>query len=1284
MNEAGQPRKRAKAEPEASKRQDGASNLSVLGQACANHVESFNALLEGGLDGIVSQMDVAEVDPREGTNDPAIQIQLTELYVTKPTNMLDSKDTHDGGKFAGRTLNILPVDCRVGHFTYAAPLHGKFELRVTGKPQTASATLEIGRIPIMVKSKACYLHGKSPQQLVELGEDQTECGGYFIVNGNERVVRMLIMPRANYPMAIIRPSYESRGHLYTKYATLFRGMRRDGSTQTNTLHYLLDGSCWMRFSHGREEWFIPLVAIAYCFYPLTDELFVQQLCGTGEHWSMTFLRERALVMLQHQRTKHKISNQRDAYSYIGKTFRITLGLMIPRRWTNEEVGKWMMNRFVLVHTQDPVEKLQTLCLMWQKLMGLVREQLEPDNQDVMSSHEILLPGQLYGLVLKESLETMMERLKAIIAKSTRPRDDVKAEKKATDYIKNERLLEQVIKAASKVSNDLQYFVATGNVNSRSGLDLMQKSGYTIVADKLNQARFSSHFAAVHRGQYFAEMKTTTVRKLLPETWGFLCPVHTPDGSPCGLLNHMARSAKAVIHFPSAEITQSVTRFLSTLGVDVYPGEKTDLPTYQNAKYAWVMLDGRPVGRLAFDRLDSVAQELRRSKVAGRNGIPRDMEIVPISPDWKYLFPGLFLFLGPSRLIRPVHCHSLGTVEWIGPLEQVFMNIAMTGKETEEARVAVAAAKDSAGKELVQRDEDLPEQKPIEHTHQEIKPTEIFSVLAALTPFSNHNQSPRNMYQCQMLKQTMGTPYHNHPYRTDNKVYKIWCPQKPIVRTEMYNQYNFDEHPQGTNAIVAVITYTGYDMEDSMIINKHSFERGFGHGIVYKTKIIEAGDKNMRAQEKAACMFTNLRPEFKGGGRYVKDVDPATGEFRLQDDGLPPIGIKMENGDPLCCWAGPDGREKVVKFHDDLEAYVENVTRVHPEALPGAQAEPGMHKVLIKLRYPRNPVVGDKFSSRHGQKGVMSRLWPAEDMPFSESGVTPDIMFNPHGFPSRMTIGMLIESIAAKAAAAEGKPVVDGTTFRGYAGHLTGKHNNEKDPFLQKESNRKRQHNQEKDGNPVYKYFGDTLVKHGFQRLGTEKLYSGIHGTEMETDIFMGVIYYQRLRHMVGDKAQARMRGPVDRLTNQPVKGRQKHGGIRFGEMERDSLLAHGTAYLLHDRLCRSSDFDVGFVCPMCESILTPQANAHLKTGLHSQIAVSGQEWECPPCSRKMKRSVICHPVPIPWIFRFLTCELAAMNVRLQIKVKSRGREASMLPRSDVTAADAKKAGSGAAAGSVKK
>ena len=226
---------------------------------------------------------------------------------------------------------------------------------------------------------------------------------------------------------------------------------------------------------------------------------------------------------------------------------------------------------------------------------------------------------------------------------------------------------------------------------------------------------------------------------------------------------------------------------------------------------------------------------------------------------------------------------------------------------------------------------------------------------------------------------------------------------------------------------------------------------------------------------------------------------------------------------------------------------------------GDEKDPNHVSVGYTIRYPRNPVIGDKFSSRHGQKGVLSVIWPQEDMPFTETGITPDIIINPHAFPSRMTIGMLIESLAGKGGSLNGE-FIDVTPCEKY------------------------------EDDDAVDYYGRELVKHGYNYYGNEVMYSGIQGEMMKVDIYMGLVYYQRLRHMVSDKSQARATGPYDVLTHQPVKGRKKMGGIRFGEMERDSLLAHGASFCLNDRLMKCSDYSEGYVCCKCGSILSTYLN----------------------------------------------------------------------------------------------
>lgn len=1229
--------------PKKRKAAAGVPRTPAFEQAVGNHVGSFNNLLDEGLGHIVDSLayhpSVTEFEV--GASSVTCSLFLTKLEIARPRKV-DPKGQEDG-------TVLLPSDCRLGNCSYTGEVTAGFGFRIGNDGKPVEVTCSLGAAPIMVRSAACHLSSMGPRQLAKAGEDEAETGGYFILNGLERVVRMLLMPRANYPMAVNRQAYKKRGKLYTEHGCVMRCMMKDGSTLTNTLHYCLDGSVFLRFSYAREEWLIPFVLAMKCVHDVSDGLILEMLSGSKETGSV-YYEERAMMLIQQQNAKQRIDDRAHARRVLGSTFRVVLSNLLPSTATDEEVGEYIASRFFLVHVESGWQKFQTLCVMYQKLIGLVRGQIEPDSQDAFSAHELLLPGQLYGMVLKEALMTHMGRCLYYMKKMLKSKGKAKT---VDEYREQPALLQEAITKSSNLGREMEYFLSTGNIKSRGGLDLSQMSGFTVVADKLNQARFSSHFVAVHRGQYFTEMKTTTVRKLLPETWGFLCPVHTPDGSPCGLLNHLAHSAKAVVRWPHPWAIANILSCLLASGAEVdslalTPGDDADTK-YSSAgagtERAWVMIDGMPVGHIAFNLMEAASEELRllKHRKPDKGGVPKDVEIVCITPDWKHLFPGLFIFCGPSRMVRPVRCLKTGTVDWIGPLEQLFMGVAASPTERKWAHQAL--------EDIANGDKTVPEQLPMQYTHEELQPTEIFSVLASLTPFSNHNQSPRNMYQCQMLKQTMGSPCHNHAYRTDNKLYRILFPQKPIVRTQLYSEANVDQYPQGTNAVVAVITYTGYDMEDAMIINKASYNRGFAHGCIYKTKIAEAGAKDESKKDQALAVFSNLRiGDGVIKGRHAPQQDPVTGEYILGDDGLPRVGRKLVYGDPLYCSVSFSGTPHVELYKDDEPAYVDNVTVINAGYAGGSERNSG-RKALIKLRVVRNPVVGDKFSSRHGQKGVMSILWPQEDMPFTESGVIPDILFNPHGFPSRMTIGMLIESIAAKTAALGGKQTVDATTFREYRGHY-GHGDNEDDPFLKKEAHGGQ-------GTLASEYFGETLASHGFQRLGTERMYSGIHGTEMETEIFVGVVYYQRLRHMVAEKAQVRMRGPVDRVTKQPLKGRKRRGGIRFGEMERDSLLAHGTAFLLHDRLMRCSDFDIGHVCPVCGSVLTPQANARKLSNSASLTTQAGSPWECPPCSSKAKRPIQAVPMAVPWVFRYLATEMAAMNIRISVRLSDKARLASL-------------------------
>ena len=543
---------------------------------------------------------------------------------------------------------------------------------------------------------------------------------------------------------------------------------------------------------------------------------------------------------------------------------------------------------------------------------------------------------------------------------------------------------------------------------------------------------------------------------------------------------------------------------------------------------------------------------------------------------------------------------------IGSFEQVYLDVACQPEDLDHLSAANNSNPPGSDNVLF-REEDA---------------TDMLSVVANLTPFPDYNQSPRNMYQCQMGKQTMGTPTHSWPHRTDNRLYRLGCGQSPIVRPkDVFSKYGFEGYPNGTNAVVAVISYTGYDMEDAMILSKSSYERGFKHASVYKTLWYDLEDPD----EYFAPISGKDQKRMCG-----KTVDEA--------DGLPLVGMPIHPDDALLCITnGRTGVVRCERYKAFEDAYIDTVRLVGSEDGGGAGSNvplpATLRRVCITFRIPRNPVIGDKFSSRHGQKGVCSQRWPTRDLPWSESGMSPDIIINPHAFPSRMTIGMFVESMAAKAGALHGRPQ-DGTPFR-----FTSTHN-KKDNFTVDEG--------EEELN-VVDYFGQQLKAAGFNYYGNEPMYSGTSGRLLRCDIYLGIVYYQRLRHMVSDKFQVRTTGPVHNLTQQPVKGRKRAGGIRMGEMERDSLLAHGAAFMLHDRLQTCSDASRALVCQRCESIMSPIPHFYSRTSSsidNSSNNGNVSKGRCTSCGK----SDAIDSITLPFVYRYLAAELMAMGVRMRIKV----------------------------------
>ncbi|CUS22682.1 LAQU0S06e03598g1_1 [Lachancea quebecensis] len=1163
------------------------SAFPLLEEAVQPHIGSFNALTEGPDGGLLNQAvkDIGGKVVFDGTKSDENPNYLGNKLTLSVEQVSISKPVSNDGVSSAVERKVFPSESRQRLSSYRGKLLLKLRWAINDGEESFTEIRDCGGLPVMLQSNRCHLNKLSPNELVKQKEESDEMGGYFIINGIEKLIRMLIVQRRNHPMAIIRPSFANRGASYSQYGIQIRSVRPDQTSQTNVLHYLNDGEVTFRFSWRKNEYLIPVVMILKALCELNDREIFDGIVGSDT--SNSFLTDRLELLLRGHKKKYgELHNRRQVLQYLGDKFRVVLQASPDA--TDFQVGEELLNRIVLVHLGDSNEdKSRMLLFMIRKLYSLVAGECSPDNPDATQHQEVLLGGFLYGMIIKEKIEEYLQNIKLQI------QSDVNRGL-AVNFKERKYMTRVLMRVNDNIGSKLQYFLSTGNLVSQSGLDLQQVSGYTVVAEKINFYRFISHFRMVHRGSFFAQLKTTTVRKLLPESWGFLCPVHTPDGSPCGLLNHFAHKCKIstsqsdVSHIPS---------LLYSLGVAPASHTFAAGPTM-----CCVQLDGKIVGWCSHEQGKIIADTLRFWKVEGKTpGLPLDLEIGYVPPSSRGQYPGLYLFGGHSRMMRPVKYLPLGKEDIVGPFEQVYMNIAVTPKEIQNNT----------------------------HTHVEFTPTNILSILANLTPFSDFNQSPRNMYQCQMGKQTMGTPGVALCHRSDNKLYRLQTGQTPIVKANLYDEYGMDNFPNGFNAVVAVISYTGYDMDDAMIINKSADERGLGYGTMYKVEKIDLSLNRSRGDP--------ITQHFGFGD----DEWPKGWLDKLDDDGLPMIGTYVEEGDPICAFFDDTlNKTKIKTYHSSEPAYIEEVNLIGDESSKFQE----LQTVSIKYRIRRTPQIGDKFSSRHGQKGVCSRKWPTVDMPFSESGMQPDIIINPHAFPSRMTIGMFVESLAGKAGALHGM-AHDATPWT----------------FTEEDT-------------PA-DCFGEQLLQAGYNYHGNEPMYSGATGQELRADIYIGVVYYQRLRHMVNDKFQVRSTGPVNSLTMQPVKGRKRHGGIRVGEMERDALIGHGTSFLLQDRLLNCSDYTQTAVCRECGSLLTTHYSVprigSLATVRCRRCAVKFEDakkvvskyqgdeqifiddshiWEDGQ-GNKFVGGGQTTTVAVPFVLKYLDSELAAMGIKLRYNVE---------------------------------
>ncbi|OHT13406.1 DNA-directed RNA polymerase, beta subunit family protein [Tritrichomonas foetus] len=1068
----------------------------------APHLESFNWAVTSGLKNLPKWLLMQEL--KRSDEDSILKIKVTNLDLSRPHN--------------DRAQPIYPYQCRLGGTTYGGVLKVDLDVKYGDLP-THKTSVFCENIPIMVNSCLCHLNGMSPSDKTAILEEETESGGYFVAGGYDKILRLLILNRQNYVFALERGSFGSRGNNFTNMATSLRSVAPDCSSVTTNVHYLSTGNMMVLFPIQRRMFFVPLPVVLRALIECDDQsIYLSITEGKND----TFVNDRVIAMLRYS-AEMGLLTQAQARDYLGAHF--ARAVQAPSHFNNDMICQLLLDRYLFPHLtgKSPTAKFNLLIFMAKRLLSLVKGDIRPDNMDAACCHELLTPGTLWLAVLSDAISDF---LRGSIFQIQRDESLTLGDYARIDSVLN--------KSCGSVEKKMRHLFSTGQIRGNSTLGLSQVDGLSIIAERINYMRYLAHFRSVHRGAFFTTMKTTAVRKLLPESWGFMCPVHTPDGGLCGLLNHLARNCKVVCGEPRG--AEEAKKVLVQNGM--VPFITNGVP---------VIIDGEILGTVPDTLAEHCVASLKRERLNGN--VAETVEIVSLPAGG--FTRSIYVFTNQQRMMRPVMNNTAKKVEFIGPLEQIFMLIGALPTDTD---------------------------KPYCEIHQ----TSMLSLVASLTPFSDFNQSPRNMYQCQMAKQTMGYPQHNESTKTESKTYHVHYPQRPIVRNSTQDSHGLLDFPLGTNAVVAVLSYTGYDMEDALILNKASVERGFGHGCIYKTH------RYIAKEIEPNGIFTNIRD-----GQIIDN--------ELDKDGLPFVGAKVHAGSKILRVENTkDRKERIMRYKDGEDGFVDKVITTSDDSGK-------ITSVVIKFRMVRTPTIGDKFSSRHGQKGVFSFPWPEENMPFTGTGMRPDVIINPHAFPSRMTIGMLIESMCGKVQASDLCESVDAT------------------PFQYSEDFR------------ATEEIGKKLVERGFNYYGNEVLYSGITGEQFKADIFLGVVYYQRLRHMVGDKYQVRATGRINNLTRQPLKGRKKGGGIRLGEMERDGLLAQGVSFLLRDRFMWCSDGCTAHLCKKCGSFMFTQTKKE-ENGF--------EETSCNFCNSKDKITTVY----IPYVLKYLVAEFAAMNIRLKFEV----------------------------------
>ncbi|MFW9851749.1 MAG: DNA-directed RNA polymerase subunit B [Candidatus Thorarchaeota archaeon] len=1100
------------------------------------HLDSFNDFIGKGLQSVINEIKVIEPEDSE------FYVKLERVEVEEPT--VREAD--------GSQSTIYPMEARIRNLTYASrlnlfmtPIRRDLENNVEIPLETISVF--IGYLPIMLHSKRCQLYNRNAEQLIKLGEDPNDPGGYFLVNGSERVI---VTQEDLAPNRILIEKLSSKGNV-TSEAKVFSVIH--GFRAPVTVEHTNDGQLRVSFPSMPRK--ISLILLMRALGIDRDDMIAMAISPTPK------LRTRVMSILM--RESSEIDSTEEALDYIGK--RVAVGQTKEYRINR---AMQVLDKYLLPHLGNDensrLKKAFFLARMAQRLLELEAGIRNEDDKDHYANKRLKLAGDLLLMLYRVAFHALCRDIKYQLERVT---------------VRGRKPNLKTAVRADLITERLRHALATGNWTGG-------KSGVSQLLDRTNYMSALSHLRRVvsplSRSQPHFE-----ARDLHPTHFGKICPNETPEGPNCGLVKNLALQAYISVGLDSKEIEKKLVDDLKLNKIEPKDLSEPSSPltklvadpnyykVFLNGSFLGVVEDGKEFSRKLIEkrRIGDIHHEVNVA-------YQEDTKEVMINCDaGRVRRPLIIVKEGGVQLTKEMHTWiKNGKWSWSDLLRNQVLEY-VDAEEEENLFIAI--------------DEDKIE---LDSTHLEITPSTILGICASLIPYPEHNRSDRNVYEAGMAKQALGIFAANFRNRMDTRAHILHYPQKPLVKTHGMDAIQFESRPAGQNFIVAILSYEGYNMEDALLINKAAIERGLGRSTFYRTYDAEER-KYPNGQEDTFEIPDDTVRGYKDESQYV----------HLGEDGIiePEIAVDGNRGEVLIGRTSPP---RFLEEYTEFDVPPQNRRETSKAMRHGEKGisdmvvltdtNEGNRLVKVRVRSERVPEIGDKFASRHGQKGVIGLIIPQEDMPFTESGIVPDIIINPHAVPSRMTIGMLMELLAGKASAQGGKAIY-GTAFSNTK--LTDLHL--------------------------------ALKEAGMHPYGREVMYDGKTGKRLEGNIFVGAQFYQKLHHLVQDKIHARARGPIQMLTRQPTEGRAREGGLRFGEMERDCLIGHGTSILLKERLLDESDKTEALICSEC--------------GFLAMYDRNRDRYHCPVC----KEETTVSKVIISYAFKLLLQELMSLGIAPHIELE---------------------------------